>query len=171
VQQHLIALAVNVQLAESLLESDLPAATKLLGGLGRDVQQALDEAAKLAQRIYPPLLELGGFAAALRSAAVSAGIPASVAVFAGSSYPSEVAHTVYSFWLEALEHGRTETPVAITVREEIGALRFEIVRDGDPPEACADRLRDRVEAFGGHLRIESQPGDGVRVCGSLPLSR
>lgn len=171
VQQHLIALAVNVQLTESVLESDLPAATKLLKGLGRDVQQALDEAAKLAQRIYPPLLELGNFAAALRSAAVSAGIPASVDVSAGSSYPSEVAHTVYSLWLEALEQGRNETLAAITVREEIGALTFEIVRDADPPDAWVERLHDRVEALGGRLRIESQPGDGVRVCGSLPLSR
>jgi signal transduction histidine kinase len=171
VQQHLVALAVNIQLAESLLESDFPAATKLLKEMGRDVQQALDEAARLAQGIYPPQLELGGFAAALRSAAVSAGVPASVEVSAGSSYPPEIAHTVYSFWLEALEHRRKETPAAITVREETGALTFEIVRDADRPDAWVDRLRDRVEALGGGLRIESQPGHGVRVCGSLPLSR
>ena len=171
VQQHLVALAVNVQLAESLLESDLPATTKLLKEMGHDVQQALDEAAQLAQRIYPPLLELGGLAAALRSAAVSAEMPAVVDVSAGSSYPPEIAHTVYSSWLQALEDGGTATPAAITVREEMGALTFEIARDADRPDAWVDGLRDRVEALGGRLSIESQPGDGVRVCGSLPLSR
>jgi signal transduction histidine kinase len=171
VQQHLVALAVNLQLAESLLESDSFAATKLLKEIGRDVQRALDETAQLAQRIYPPLLELGGFAASLRSAVVSAGIPASVEVSAGSNYPPEIANTVYSFWLEALEHGSTDTPAAITVREEIGALTFEIVRDSDQPDGWLDRLRDRVEALGGRVRIESQPGHGVRLCGSLPLSR
>ena len=171
VQQHLVALAVNVQLAESLLEADSLAATKLLREMSRDLQQALDEAARLAQRIYPPLLELGGFATALRSAVVSAGIPASVEVSAGSSYSPEVAHTVYSFWLEALEHGSKEAPAAITVREEIGALTFEIIREADPPDAWLDRLRDRVEALGGRLSVESKPSDGVRVCGSLPLSR
>ena len=113
VQQHLVALAVNVQLAESLLESDSLGATKLLKEMGRDVQKALDEAAQLAQRIHAPLLERGGFAAALRSAAVSAGIPASVDVSASSSYPPEIAHTVYLSWLAALEqgaHGDTSDP-------------------------------------------------------------
>jgi signal transduction histidine kinase len=170
VQQHLVALAVNVQLAESLLESDVLAATKLLKEMGRGVQQALDEAARLAQRIHAPLLELGGFAAALRSAAVSAGVPASVEVSAGSSCPPKIAHTVYSFWLEVLEHGRTETAPAIVVRDEIGALTFGIVGDADQPDAWVDRLRDRVEALGGRLGIESQPGERIRVSGSFPLS-
>ena len=77
--------------------------------MGRDVQQALDETALLAQRIYPPLLEAGGLAAALRSAAVTAGVPASVDVAAGSNYPPEVARTVYMCWLEALEQPSGET--------------------------------------------------------------
>ena len=59
--------------------------------MARDVQQALDETAQLAQRIYPPLLEAGGLAAALRSAAASAGIRASVEVAAGPSYAPELA--------------------------------------------------------------------------------
>ena len=171
VQQHLVALAVNVQLAESLLESDVPAATKLLNEMRRDVQQALADAAHLAQRIYAPLLEQGGFAAALRSAAVSAGVPASVEVSANSSYRPEIVHTVYSCWLEALEYGSAETPAALTVREEAGALTFEIVQEGSRPDDWLDRLRDRVEALGGRLNIESQPSHGVRVYGSLPLSR
>jgi signal transduction histidine kinase len=171
VQQHLVALAVNVQLAESLLESNVPAATKLLNEMRRDVQQALSDAADLAQRIYAPLLEEGGFAAALRSAAVSAGIPASVEVYAHSNYPAEILHTVYSCWLEALEDGRTETPAALTVREEVGALTFEIVHEAARPDDWLDRLRDRVEALGGGLKIESQANHGARVCGSLPLSR
>lgn len=171
VQQHLVALAVNVQLAESLLDSDSHAAAKLLKEMGRDVQQALNDAMQLAQRIYPPLLEQGGFAAALRAAAVSAGIPAAVEVSAESSYPPEIAQTVYSCWLEALGDGSTETPAALTVREEAGALTFEIVQDAHRSDGGFGRLRDRVEALGGRLSIESQPGQGVRVVGSLPLSR
>ena len=50
-----------------------PAAAKeLLEEMMRDVQQALDETAQLAQRIYPALLNAAGLAAALRSAAASA---------------------------------------------------------------------------------------------------
>ena len=169
-QQHLIALAVNLQLAESSIESDPAAARSLLEGMRRDVQEALDEAARLAQRIYASPLQVGGLAAGLRSAAVTAGIPASVDASGGSSYPPEIVQTVYACWLDALEHGAGETPVRITVREEVAALAFEVASNR-LPDADLDRLRDRVEALGGRLTIRSEPGSRVRVSGSLPLSR
>ena len=124
--------------------------------MGRDVQQALEEAAQLAQRIHPPLLETGGLAAALRAAASSAGVTSSVEVATSASYPPEVVTTVYLCWLEALQApaGR----VTIVVRDAEGALSFEI-----GGSALSDRLRDRVEALGGEL-VSS--GTGVTV--SLP---
>ncbi len=167
VQQHLAALAMRLQLAQSALASDPAAAKALLEELGRDVQDAVDEAARLAQRIYVPLLELG-LAAALRSAAVNAGAPASVDVTAGSSYPTEILHTVYACWLEALEQPG-DAPPAITVREEPSALVFEVVRGAGPPPAQLEALRDRVEALGGTLTIRPEAGGRVRVSGSLPL--
>jgi signal transduction histidine kinase len=151
-----------------LAGSDPAAAKTRLDEMGRDVQQALDETAQLAQWIYPPLLEAGGLAAALRSAAVSAGIPASVDVTAGLRYPPEVARTVYMCWLEALEHAGGETPVTVTVRQEAGALTFEVVESAALSDARLDRLRDRVEALGGRLTTESERG---HVSGWLPLSR
>lgn len=167
-QQHLVALAVNLQLAGRSADSDSAATKALLEDMGRDVQQALEETAQLAQWIYPPLLEAGGLAAALRSAAVSVGIPASVDVTAGLHYPPEVARTVYMCWLEALEHAGGETPVTVTVRQEEGALTFEVVEHAALSDARLDRLRDRVEALGGRLTIGSERG---HVSGSLPLSR
>jgi signal transduction histidine kinase len=167
-----------------------PAAAKeLLEEMTRDVQQALDETAQLAPRIYPALLNAGGLAAALRSAAAGAGIRVSVDVPAGANYPPEVAARVYFCCLEAFE--RVERPVTVTVREDQSALTFEIVEiveivevvevveaDEDGARTTAtrasdaelDRLRDRVEAFGGRLAIRSGPGRGLRVLGSLPLS-
>jgi signal transduction histidine kinase len=169
VQQHLVALAVNLQLLGQLADSDPPAARALLEEIERDVQQALDETAQLAQRIYPPLLEAGGLAVALRAAGASAGIPVSVDVAAGASYPPEVSVAVYWCWLEALEHAAAGARARVTVREEEGALAFEVLEDGDH-SAGLDRLRDRVEAMGGRLTIRSEPGRGTRVSGSLPLS-
>ena len=169
-QQHLVALAINLQLAESSIDSDPAAARSHLERMRRDVQEGLDEAARLAQRIYAPSLDLGGLAAALRAAAVSAGVSASVEVSAGSSYRPEIVQTVYSCWLDALEHGGGETPVSMTVREEVGALVFE-VNSNPLPDAELDRLRDRIGALGGRLTIRSEPGGRVHVSGSLPLSR
>jgi signal transduction histidine kinase len=171
VQQHLVALAVNLQLAGSLADTDPSAAKALIDEMGRDVQQALDETAQLAQRIYPPLLEAGGLAAALRSAAARAGVSVSVEVAAGASYPPEVTRTVYLCCLKALEHAGAGARTRVTVREEEEAVAFEIVDDGAGSDAGVDRLRDRVEALGGRLTIRSGPGRGTRIAGSLPLSK
>jgi signal transduction histidine kinase len=168
VQQHLVALAVRLQLAESALDSDPAAAKTLLEEIGRDVQDAVDEASRLAQRIHVPLLELG-LAAALRAAAVSAGVPASVEVSARPSCPPEILHTVYACWLEALEHPGDARP-EITVRQDAAALVFEVERGEGPSAAGLDALRDRVEALGGALTIRTEAGR-VRISGSLPLSR
>jgi signal transduction histidine kinase len=170
VQQHLIALAVNLQLAAQSADTDSAATKALLAEMGRDVQQALDETGRLAQRIYPPLLEAGGLAAALRSAAVSAGVRVSLDVPVGASYPREIAAAVYWCCLAVLEHAGTGTRATVTVRDEQGAVAFEVVEDGSGSAAGLDRLRDRVEALGGRLTIRSEPGGGTSVSGSLPLS-
>jgi signal transduction histidine kinase len=176
VQQYLVALAVNLQLAGSLADDDPAAAKSVIEEMAGDVQHALDETAQLGQRIYPPLLDAGGLAAALRSAAVSAGIPASVEIAPGASYPTEVAGTVYFCCLEALEHAGVGAQATVNVRHEEGGVAFEVVGDRGRSAATAassdaelERLRDRVEALGGRLTIRSDPGRGTRVSGSLPL--
>jgi signal transduction histidine kinase len=137
--------------------------------LERDVMQALDETAQLAQRIYPPLLETGGLPAALRSAAVRAVARASIDVAADATYPPEVAGTVYLCWLEALECAGAGARATITVRTEKERLVFDLVTEAAGAAAALDRLRDRVDALGGRLIISSAPGGGTRLAGSLPL--
>jgi signal transduction histidine kinase len=169
VHQQLIALAVDVQLARRAVDSDLAEAKVLLDEMERDVQRALDATALLAQRIHPPLLEARGLGAALRAAATSGGIDASVDVRIRASCPTEVVSTVYLCCLEALD--RAGTGATVTVRDEEGVLGFDVEGDRPCPDGALDRLRDRVEALGGRLTIESKGGGGMRVSGSLPLSR
>jgi signal transduction histidine kinase len=171
VQQHLVALAVNLQVAGRLADTDPVAVRALLEEMERNVQQAHDDTAQLAQRIYPPLLEARGLAAALRSAAVSAGIPVSVEVATNVSYPPDVAATVYLCCLQALEHVGSGVRTTVTVREEGEAVAFEVAGEGVRSDASHERLRDRVEALGGRLMIRSEPGRGACVSGVLPLSR
>jgi signal transduction histidine kinase len=181
VRQHLVALAVNLQRVGLWMDDNPAAAKELLGEMDHDVQQALDETAGLAERIYPALLHAKGLAAALRSATVSAGTPVSVDVQAGVDYPPEVAATVYLCCLDALGGVSDGVRTTVTVRDEAGALGFEVVEvveDGassaaamSPSDAGLDRLRDRVEALGGRLSIRSERGRGIRVAGWLPRSR
>lgn len=171
VHQLLVALAATLQLARLAADSDPATLKALLEEMRRDVRQALDETALLAQRIYPATLELGGLAALLRSAALNAGVPADVEVAAGSSYLPEVTMTVYLCFLAVLARRSNERQVTIRVREGEDALSFELVGKAASSDADLDRLRDRVEALDGRLTIESEPGGGIRLSGALPLRR
>lgn len=167
VQQHLVALAMRLQLAQAALESDPATARSLLDEVGGDVQDAINTSALLAQRISPQLLELG-LGAALRAAAVSSGVPASVEMSGSSKQaPPEVLHTVYRCWLDALEYASDARP-SIAVRENDDALTFDVATGAAPGEAL-DALRDRVEALGGTLSVQPEPGGRTRISGSLPL--
>jgi signal transduction histidine kinase len=170
VQQHLVALAVDLQLAGQALASDPAAAKTLLDEMGRDLQHALDGTSLLAQRIYPATLEAGGLGTLLRSAAVSTGVPASVDVATTSTHPPEVVMTLYLCWFNILARGRGEIDARIRVRESEDMLEFEVVGIAGP-DADLNYVRDRVEALGGRLAVTSGSGDGTRVSGVLPLSR
>ena len=168
VQQHLVAFAVNLQHAAGLAETDPAAAKALLEEMSRDVQAALEETARLSQRIYPPLLEAGGLGTALRAAIMDAGLPAKLEVTARADHPPEAARAVYFSCLEILGQP-TASPAIVTVRDDEEALVFEVVVGG--PLADLAHVRDRVEALGGELTIDSEPDGGMRVTGSVPLSR
>ena len=165
VQQDLVALAVNLQLAGALVESDPAAAKQLVDEMARDVQRSLDETARLAERVHPPLLESGNLGAAIRAAAVSLGVSASIEVALGDGYPPEIVRSVYFCCVDVLERVGPEGRAAIAIRADVEALVFEVTAD---PPAELDALRDRVEALGGRLTIESG-SDATRVSGSIPL--
>ena len=169
VQQLLIALAANVELAAASIDADPAAAKELLVEIAEDTRQALEETRKLAERIYPPLLEAGGLVVALRAAAARADVPTTIHVAPGATRPPEIVGAVYFCCVDVLRRAAAGTTVAISVRNEEGAVAFEIVAEGD---LDAERLplRDRVEALGGRLTITERSGGEISVAGSLPLS-
>ena len=165
-QQQLVGLAADVELASRAVETDPEAATQHLVQVRRDVRQALEQMRTLASRIYPAL-EAGGLGAALRFAADGAGSPTRIDVVLGTSIPSEVAGAVYFCCVDVLERA-TDATTTITVREQPRALTFEIVVVGDvEPERAP--LLDRMEALGGSLTIGAAPGPRTVWTGALPL--
>lgn len=171
VQQHLVALAVDLRRLAGLLDSHPDAAKALLDEMAANVREALTEATELAQKVYPPLLEGRGFATALRSAAESAGVTALIDVPAGADYPPEIGAAVYWSCVEALSSASAGSQATVSVRDADGALTFEVAVAGRHPEARLDRLRDRIEALDGRLTVDEVQHLGSRVHGWLPLSR
>jgi signal transduction histidine kinase len=174
VQQDLIAVAVRLQLARLLADSDLPAALALLDELRGDVRDALDRVRAIADEIYPALLEAQGLPNALRAAASAAGVVAHVDAPGLGRYGVEVEAAVYFCCRAALEqvaaHAGTGARATIHLGEDAGILRFELaVTDAGSDESAFALVRDRVEALGGMLSIESEPGRGTTIAATVPL--
>ena len=169
-QQRLAALAVELQQARRLVDVDPAAAGALIGEMAGELAEALEALRALSHRIHPPLLQAGGLRAALRTTAAMLDVPTHVQVPEGVTLPSELAGAVYFSCADALEHFGESAKVAIAVRQEEGAVVFEIVAEG-PDSATAEAdltpMRDRVEALGGGLTVESAPGH-TGITGRLP---
>ena len=144
------------------------ASKDLLAEMARDIREAMDQARELADRIYPPQLEVGGLVTALRSAAADAEVPARIEIARDRTYPPEVAGAIFFCFRDLLENVSTGSTVAIATRRDGAEVEFDIVVDGD---LLTDRslLVDRIEALGGRCAIESGSGHRTRVIGSLPL--
>ena len=178
-EQQLVALTVKLRLAESLAERD-PSATKtMLTDLRTETGEALESLRDLARGIYPPLLTDKGLAAALESQARKGSVPTEVRSEGIGRYPPDVESAVYFCVLEALNNvakyaGATRAEVRLAQVD--GELTFEVSDDGDgfdPAQtgygAGLQGMADRLDAIGGTLKVDSQPGKGAQVTGRVPV--
>ncbi len=179
-QQQLVALSVQLRLAEGIADRD-PAKTKaMLANLQTATGQAIEDLRDLARGIYPPLLADKGLVAALEAQARKGTIETSVAAENVARYPQQVEAAVYFCALEALNNvakysGARRAEVRLA--QSNGDLTFEVSDDGAGFDM--DRtsygtglrgMADRVEAIGGTLQIRSAPGSGTSVAGRIPTS-
>ena len=136
-QQDLVALAVNLQLVQALVDDDLAAAKSLLDELRRDVQETLDGLRLLAHDVYPSLLPLRGLADALRTVPIDTnGL---------TRYPLEIEETVYFCCVELLR--RAGEGATGRVWQEADSVCFAITGEFDDEKLSV--VRDRVAALGG----------------------
>jgi signal transduction histidine kinase len=180
-QQHLVALAVSVNLVRQIAETDPDTAQSMLAQIGTDLQDAVQELRNLAHGIYPPLLMDRGLAEALSAAAGRAALPTGVDADGIGRYPQAVEAAVYFCCLEALQnaakHAGEGAQAMVTVRDDEGALLFEVHDDGAGFDLATGahhghgfvNMSDRVGAIGGTLVVESAPGAGTTIRGRLPL--
>jgi signal transduction histidine kinase len=178
-QQRLVALRVKLGLAASTLERRDPAGAETLHGLESDVEATIDEVRLLAHGIYPPLLARTGLRDALRAAARVATLPTVVRAENLSRYSPEIETTVYFSCSEALQNAAKHAPKStlVTIRVwQDHELHFEVSDDGPGFDAPATRygtglrnLGDRLSAVGGSVKIQTAPGQGTVVEGSIPL--
>lgn len=177
-QQQLVALAVKLRLAESMVGHDAEKERRMLGELQAETTEALENLRDLARGIYPPLLADQGLPAALRAQARKAAVSVTVEAGFDGRYPQEVEAAVYFCCLEALQNVAKYSHASCAVvrlSAEEHQLEFAVEDDGEGFDPRATPLGtglqgmvDRVEALGGTLEVRSQPGRGTTVVGRIP---
>ena len=139
---------------------------------------AIDQLRELAHGIHPTILTDLGLAEAIRSLTDGSPVPIRLLGLPARRLDSTAEATAYYVVAEALtnaqRHARAKQ-ITIRVAESGRFLRIEVGDDGvggadDRLGSGLQRLRDRVEAVGGTLRVASAPGRGTLVCADIPLS-
>jgi signal transduction histidine kinase len=178
-QQRLLGVRLRLEIAADAIRNDPARGLTLLAEIGRQMDETLEEVRNLAKGVYPPLLAEHGLAQALRSATRSSPWPASVEDEHIGRYPADVETAVYFCCLEALQntlkHAGSTVTSAIRLWEDSSGLCFEIRDDGAgfdaeiaSPGNGLINMRDRMEAAGGTLTVNSSTGHGTVVRGKVP---
>jgi signal transduction histidine kinase len=177
-QQRLVALALNLRMAEQRAEDGDPTAVELVRKAGEEANLALKELRDLARGIHPAILTNRGLPAALRDLASRATLPVEVVATPDERLPGAVEAAAYFVVSECLanvgKHASAETAtVAVSARD--GHLTVEVSDDGVGGAKLGggsgiQGLADRVGALSGSLAVDSPPGAGTRVTAVIPLT-
>jgi signal transduction histidine kinase len=181
IQQELVVLIAKARLARNQLGRDPALAAETLAELQGSAQHALTDLRSLARGIHPAVLSSRGLVEAID--AMAARMPVGVQVDATPAvreirYSPEIEGAAYFVVAEGLANvlkhsGATAATVTITAGDSW--LHIAIADDGhgfdhqSVHESGLRGLRDRVEALGGHVEIDSQES-GTRLDASLPTS-
>jgi signal transduction histidine kinase len=178
-QQQLVALNIQLTLLEGAAD-DPGEVRQITGDLRTGLRAALDDLRALARGIYPQLLADQGLRAALRAQADRAPLPVEVDADGIGRYPREAEATAYFCILEALQNvakyaQASRATIALSCPD--GHLGFTVTDDGDGFDTAKaahgtglQGMADRLAAVGGTLRIDSAPGSGTTVSGTLPVA-
>jgi predicted ATPase/signal transduction histidine kinase len=173
-QQRLVSLALRLRAAQAASPPELGAQ---LDRAVAEATAALDELRETARGIHPALLTERGLRPALKALARRAPIPATLETCPQERLPEPVEVGAYYLVAEALtnaaKHARA-TAATVAVEADAAVLRVAVRDDGvggaDPARGTGlVGLKDRVEALGGRLTLDSPPGAGTIVRAELPL--
>ena len=154
--------------------------TSELDELAAHASAAVDELRELASGIHPAVLAEGGLPSALDALANRSTVPVELDVRVQRRLPEHIEIAAYYLVAEALTnvakhaHASTIHVEVDTVDAGDGVLRV-IVRDdgrgGADPAGGSGLvgLKDRMEALGGRLWLQTAPGAGTTVRAELPL--
>lgn len=184
VQPRLVSLAMTIGLAQTKLDTDLPAAKSLIAEAHDDAKSALVELRNVVRGIAPTILSDRGLDAALSSVvqrASNSGVPTTLSVHLPRRLPEEVEACAYFVVAESLTNvtrhaGASHAAVTVRLDEAQNQLHVTVFDDGhggawitDDENATGLRgLDERVRAARGTFTVSSPVTGPTIVTAVLP---
>ena len=177
-QQRLVSLALRLRGAQAGVPPQLDGLEAELAGIAGGITDVLDDLREMARGIHPAILAEGGLGPALKTLARRSPVPVELTVRARGRLAEPIEVGAYFVVSEALTNAAKHadaSSVVVDVEADDGALRL-CVRDDGVGGADFARgsglvgLKDRVEALGGRIAVESVRGAGTVLRVELPLS-
>jgi predicted ATPase/signal transduction histidine kinase len=174
-QQRLVSLGLRLRAVQAAIPPQFGAQ---LDDAVTEAAGALDELGEIARGIHPAVLTDRGLAPALKTLARRSAVPVDLQVHVAQRLPEPVEVSAYYVIAEALsnaaKHARAS---AVIVQTEVaGDVLLLTVRDDGGGGAGFTRgtglagLKDRVEALGGRIFLDSPRGAGTSLRVELPLT-
>jgi signal transduction histidine kinase len=176
-QQRLVSMALRLRGVAAAVPPELDEVHHELADVGAELDAVMNELRELSRGIHPAILSKGGLDRALRTLARRSLVPVELRVATKERLPERIEVTAYFVVSEALtnvaKHANASV-VDVRVDTDDGLVRLFISDDGvggaDPVRGSGlVGLRDRVEASGGTLQLESRTGRGTSLLVNLPL--
>jgi signal transduction histidine kinase len=175
-QQRLVAIAMDLGMAQTKLEADPAAAKGLLDKAHTSAKEAIVEMRQVARGIHPPVLTDRGLDAALSALAARSPVPVTVKVDLPNR-PSPTIEAIAYFCVSEALTNVAKHSAARAARVEVGrsgsCLQVEVSDDGrggaEPGRGTGlTGLRQRLAAVDGTLTVHSPPGAGTRLIMTVP---
>jgi signal transduction histidine kinase/CHASE3 domain sensor protein len=178
VQQRLVSLGLQLGAVRAAVPSGLDDLSQQLDWIAAELDGSLDELLDFARGIHPRILARGGLRAALGTLARHSPVQVNLDVHASDRLPEPVEVAAYFVVSEALTNASKHAQATcfdVDVEADADALRVQVHDDGVGGAQFAGGsglvgLRDRVEALGGRISLQSKPGAGTSIRVVLPLS-
>ncbi len=176
-QQRLVSLALQLRAAQAAVAPEMSELKGQLDRVAAELTRVIDELREIARGIHPAVLVQGGLRPALKALARRSAVPVDLDVRADRRLPEPIEVAAYYVVSEALTNAAKHahaSVVHVEVDADDGVLRVGVRDDGRGGADVARGsglvgLKDRVEALGGRISLQSSPGAGTSVEIALPL--
>ena len=176
-QQRLVTLTVALRRAEAKLPTGADELRADLTRVAEGLTTAVDELRELSRGIHPSILTEGGLSPALKALGRRSPVRVKLDMGFEQRLPDHVEVAAYYTVSEALTNASKHanaTRVWVSLRVEHDMLLLSIRDDGvggaDPNRGSGlTGLRDRIEALGGRIKIESPSGSGTLIEVEIPI--